>query len=172
MLQEGASDIDFQKIIGPPSVIMHRNDGFHVYDTELKWLVDIDMYTRRLEVDKIVYLPEPLVKVGIGDTQVTALVHGAADIEVPEYFHFLQKTGLKKLRNVLVYDAWWRFIRNFKLFSEATIQQYGYSGSIPPVIVRMTSLQKRLPLFLLKNGIFSKTIMFFHFLWNRKKISG
>jgi|SRR5688572_19562082 len=171
MLKKEPAILISRNIIGPPSVIMHRNDGFHFYDTELKWLVDIDMYIRRLKDDKIVYLPEPLVKVGIGGTQVTASVHGAAEIEVPEYFHFLQKTGVNKLRNVLVYDALWRFIRNFKLYSGATIQQYGYSGSIPPVILRMISIQRSLPLFLLRNGIFSKTIMFFHFLWNRKKIS-
>ena len=115
---------------------MHRNDRFHFYDTKLKWLVDIDMYVRRLKDDKIVYLPEPLVKVGIGNTQVTAFVHGAAEVEVPEYFHFLQKTGVKKLRNVLVYDAWWRFIRNFQLFSEATIQQLRLHRSYSPCDIK------------------------------------
>jgi len=172
MLMKEPAILISRNIIGPPSVIMHRNDRLHFYDTGLKWLVDIDMYVRRLKDEKIVYLPEPLVKVGIGSTQVTASVHGAAEVEVPEYFHFLQKTGVEKLRNVLVYDAWWRFIRNFQLFSKEAIQRYGYTGTIPHVILKMISLQQRLPLALLKNGIFSKTAMFFHFLWNRKKISG
>lgn len=160
-----------RNIIGPPSVMMHRNDGLHCYDPGLKWLVDIDMYVRRLEHDKIVYLPEPLVKVGVGTDQVTASVHGAPDVEVPEYFQFLHKTGIHKLKNILVYDAWWRFVRNFQLFSEAEVRGYGYKENIHPVLLNMMRCQKRLPLFILKIGIFSKAIMFFHFLLNRNKLS-
>ena len=172
MLKKEPAILISKNIIGPPSVVMHRNDGKHFYDTGLKWLVDIDMYVRRLKEEKIVYLPEPLVKVGIGDDQVSAHVHGSPEIEVPEHFHFLAKNGENKLKNVLVFDAWWRFIRNFRLFSEATVQHYGYAGKIPRVISRMISFQRRLPLGLLRTGVFSKCFMFFHFLANRRKISG
>jgi len=170
MLRKEPAILLSRNVIGPPSVVMHRNDGLHYYDPALKWLVDIDMYVRRLLVDRIIYIPEPLVKVGVGNDQVTASVHGAPEIEVPEHFQFLQKIGIQKLKNVLVYDAWWRFIRNFHLFSEEEIKKYGYHGVIHPVLLRMIYWQRSLPAFLLKTGIFSKAIMFFHFLLNRNKL--
>jgi hypothetical protein len=124
-----------------------------------------------LQSNQIVYLPGSLIKVGIGNDQVTASVHGSPHVEVPEYFHFLQKTGVQKLKNILVYDAWWRFLRNFQLFSETVIRSYGYTGFIHPVIIKMSLFQGKLPLFLLRKGMFSKAIMFFHFLANRRKLS-
>lgn len=159
-----------KNIIGPPSVIMHRNDGLYWYDARLKWLVDIDMYIRRLQTEAPVYLPEPLIKVGVGREQVTAFVHGAPEVEVPEHFYFLEKTGIGRLKNLLVYDYWWRFVRNFRLFSEEDIRKYGYDGRVHSVILRMMAWEKRLPAFSLKNGFFSKALMTIHFLLYRGKI--
>ena len=87
---------------------------------------NVDMYVRRLEDDKIMYLPEPLVKVGVGDERVTASVHGAPEVKIPEHFYFLEKTGIGRLSNVLVYDYWRRFIRNFSLYEEADFRRYGH----------------------------------------------
>ena len=171
MLHKEPAILISKNIIGPPSVVLYRNDGVHTYDTHLKWLVDIDMYIRRLQHDKIVYLPEPLINVGIGEEQVTSFVHGVPEVEVPEYFYFLKKHGITKLKSILVYDAWWRFIRNFKLFSEAVIENYGYKSSIHPVILSMISWQKKLPSALLRNGFFSKSAMFLHFMTHKKRLS-
>jgi glycosyltransferase involved in cell wall biosynthesis len=159
-----------RNIIGPPSVVMHRNDGLHFYDTNLKWLVDIDMYIQRLKDDQILYVPEALIKVGVGDDQVTASVHGVPQVEVPEHFYFLSKTGINKLRHILVYDYWWRFIRNFRLFTPAIIAQYGYKGTLHPVLLKMMTWQKEIPAAVLKKGIFSKIIMFVHFCLYRKQL--
>lgn len=157
-------------IIGPPSVVMHRNDGTHFYDEKLRWLVDIDMYIRRLAQDEIVYIPEPAVKVGVGDEQVTAIVHGAAEVEIPEHFYFLGKTGIRKLKHLLVYDYWWRFIRNFRLISTSVIKQYGYDGPIHPVLHKMMNWQKQIPPGLLKFGPVSKLLMTIHFFLYRKQL--
>ncbi len=155
-------------IVGPPSVVMHRNDAKHFYDEKLKWLVDIDMYIRRLTDDKIVYIDQSLIKVGVGDDQVTASVHGFPEVEIPEHFYFLGKTGISRLRNMLVYDYWWRFIRNFALFTPATVKQYGYDGAIHPVLQKMMAWQKRIPPAIVKNGLFSKLLMTLHFIVYRK----
>jgi len=171
MLQKEPAILISKNIIGPPSVVMCKNDGNHRYDTRLKWLVDIDMYICRLQQDKIVYLPEPLINVGIGEDQVTSFVHGVPEVEVPEHFYFLKKHGVKQLKNILVYDAWWRFVRNFRLFSKAIIENYGYSGSVHPVILSMISWQKRMPGALLRNGLFSKSAMFLHFVTHKKGLS-
>lgn len=159
-----------RNIIGPPSVIMHRNDRSHLYDIKLKWLVDIEMYIRRLKGSKIVYLPEPLVKVGVSNDQVTAMVHGSPEVEVPEHFYFLQKTGTSRLKNILVYDYWWRFFRNFSLFSESDIRKFGHEGTIPWIMISMMAWQKKIPLSILKVGLLSKTLMFIHFCLFKKRI--
>jgi len=171
MLQKEPAILISKNIIGPPSVVMCRNDGNHLYDAQLKWLVDIDMYIRRLQHDKIVYLPEPLINVGIGQDQVTSFVHGVPEVEVPEHFYFLEKHGIANLKNILIYDAWWRFIRNFKLFSQAVIENYGYKSSIHPVLLSMVSWQRKIPPALLRNGFFSKTVMFLHFITHKKQVS-
>src|SRR6218665_62129 len=152
-----------KNFIGPPSVTLHKNDGKYQYDTALKWLVDIDMYRRRMEEQGFFYIQKPLVKVGIGETQVTAYTKNVGKVEIPEHFHFLNKMGISKLKNVLVYDYNWRFLRNFDIKSMADIEQYGYSGEIHPVLQSMIKAQSALPVFLLKKGIFSKAFMFLHF---------
>ncbi|HKZ67224.1 MAG TPA: glycosyltransferase family 2 protein [Chitinophagaceae bacterium] len=160
-----------RNIIGPPSVIMHKNDGKHWYDPRVKWLVDIDMYIRRLQDDRIVYLPDALINVGIGEEQVTASMHNDPEVQIPEHFYFLEKTGIRRLTNILVYDYWWRFFRNFSLLSPDDILKFGYNGVVHPVMQSMMSWQKKLPRFMLKTGILSKMMMFIHFCLHRKKLA-
>ena len=154
-------------IIGPPSVVMHRNDGTVNYDNKLKWLVDIDMYIQRMRSNTMAYLPEVLINVGMGDEQVTAEVHGAPEVEIPEHFYFLQKTGIGKLNNILIYDYWWRFVRNFQLTSQK-IYEYGKVEIIHPCIQSMINWQRFLPKNLLKMGPFSKTFMAIHYLIHKR----
>ena len=160
-----------RNIIGPPSVVMHRNDGHFWYDTKLKWLVDIDMYARRIEKEELVYIPDPLIKVGLGNEQVTTSVHGAPEIEVPEHFYFLEKTGSSRLKNILVYDYWWRFVRNFELFSLSEVEKNGWNKPVPQAILQIMSWEKKIPIGILKKGVFSKVIMLLHYLVYSRKIT-
>lgn len=159
-----------KNFIGPPSVTMHKNDGQHIYDTKLKWLVDIDAYRRRLETDKLVYINQPLIKVYMSSSQVTSYTKNVGEIEVPEHFHFIAKMGAEKLSNILVYDYNWRFIRNFDIRSMDDIRKYGYNGNVPPVLNAMINTQSRLPESLLHVGVVSKLAMMIHFFMNRKLI--
>ena len=159
-----------RNIIGPPSVIMHKNDGKYWYDPRMKWLVDIDMYIRRLKDDRIVYLPEALINVGIGEDQVTASVHNNPEVQIPEHFYFLEKTGIGSLANILVYDYWWRFFRNFSLLSPDDILKSGFNGVIHPVMQSMMRWQKKLPRIVLETGLLSKFMMFIHFCLQRQKL--
>lgn len=160
-----------KNFIGPPSVTLHKNDGKYAYDTTLKWLVDIDMYRRRIEEQGFYYIQSPLIKVGISETQVTIYTKNIGNVEIPEHFHFLNKMGIDKLKNVLVYDYNWRFLRNFDIKSIADIEQYGYAGEIHPVLKSMIKTQSVLPAFLLKKGVFSKAFMLLHFIKNRRLIT-
>jgi len=169
MVKEPATLLS-RNIIGPPSVTMHRKDGKHTYDTKLKWLVDIDMYIRRMKDEPVSFLPDFLVNVGVGKDQVTASVHGAGEVEIPEHFHFLSKSGIGKLKHILVYDYWWRLFRNFNIHSEADIRGFGYAGPIHAVFISMISWQNRILDRILRIGVFSKIFMFVHFILHRRKL--
>lgn len=154
-------------VIGPPSVTLVKNEQMLWYDDKMIWLVDIDFYIRILTKAAAVYINQPLVNVGINDEQVTRKAFRVPAVEIPENFSLLEKTGIQHLKQVLVYDAWWRSIRNLKVRSIDAIRENGYNGNIPSVIRSMISWQSRLPAVLLKAGLFSKLFMFIHYLSHR-----
>jgi glycosyltransferase involved in cell wall biosynthesis len=170
-LRSSPASLLSSNIIGPPSVVLHRKNDLVLYDPQIRWLVDIDFYIRYLKTAQPVYISQVLVNVGIGRDQVTADCFGNKYVEIPENFHLLQKTGAGTLRNIMVYDAWWRLLRNLDIRSEADIRKAGYAGVIPAVIRSMVRWQKKIPGRLLGAGIFSKPSMLLHYICNYAKIS-
>ncbi len=154
--------------IGPPSVVLHRNDGKYWYDKNLKWVVDIDFYMLYLAHTKPVYIPDVLINVGIHEEQVTQSSFRIRAVEIPENFYLLKKIGFAKLRNLYVYDAFWRLMRNLNISNLADIRSAGYTEEIPGAINSMLHLQNKIPNKLLKFGALSKTLMFLSFLQNRR----
>jgi glycosyltransferase involved in cell wall biosynthesis len=159
-----------RNIIGPPSVTMQRAGIDLNYDKQLKWVVDIDYYIRWLKNSKAFYIAETLINVGISDQQVTMDCFRRRPIEIPENFYLLNKVGRKNLRNILVYDAWWRLMRNLEIRNPSEIRESGYSGEIDNAIISMIKWQSGLPLGLLRWGVFSKCIMLLHYILNYGKI--
>ncbi len=157
-------------VIGPPSVVIHRNDRNVYYDPQVKWVVDIDFYISYLDKQAFFYLDKPLVKVGIGKEQVTRDCFRQRLVEIPEAFYLLEKTGVHHLENILVYDGWWRLMRNLEIRKPEDIRKSGYIGHIPVVIRSMISWQKKYPLKLLRVGVFSKSLMFLNYIFNKKRI--
>jgi glycosyltransferase involved in cell wall biosynthesis len=157
-------------VIGPPSVILHRNDKKYFYDKKLRWLVDIDFYIRYLKESRPVYINKPLIHVGIGKEQVTRDCFRQRLIEIPESFYLLNKTGIKTLRNILIYDAWWRLMRNLEIKRKEDITESGYTGRIPLAIWSMIRWQRNIPFFILKTGVLSKSLMLLNYLFNFSKI--
>jgi glycosyltransferase involved in cell wall biosynthesis len=154
-------------IIGPPSAVIYRNDPRFEFDRKFKWLVDIEFYARYLSVHKSLYLPQPLINIGLNEFQVTKQSSLVREIEIPEYFQFFSKAGFKQLNNIMVYDAWWRLFRNLKIKSAADIEQSGYKGSIDAKLLSIIKFQSVFPQLLFKSGVFSKVLMFVHFMFNR-----
>ena len=152
--------------IGPPSCVIYKRKGDVFFDPSLKWLVDIEFYMRYLSFSKPVYIPRPLVNIGIGETQVTKASFRNPSVEIPEHFYLLEKMGEGSLRNLLVYDAWWRLIRNLSVTEERQFRDAGYQGPVPDKIGRMVRFQSRLPHWVLHTGIFSKVFMTFHFIFS------
>lgn len=159
-----------RNVVGPPSVVLHRNDKKVWYDPQFKWLVDIDFYLHRLATgSRVHFIDLPLIKVGVGAEQVTAYCR-EPEVEIPEHLYFLEKNGNNLLRHPMVYDAYWRMLRNFNITNPDQLREAGYQGNIPQRIERMVAAQRRIPRILLKTGIFSKFFMFVHYLFNRRKI--
>lgn len=168
-LLENTVSLFSSNVIGPPSVTLHRNDKQFWYDKSIKWVVDIDFYIRYLEHHKPVYIDQPLVNVGLNAQQVTRTSFRRPEVEVPENFYLLQKVGAKHLENILVYDAWWRLMRNLHIKNEEEVKQQGFNGNIPPAVSGIIRMQRRIPGFMLNAGIFSKMFMFVSYMFNRPR---
>ena len=72
------------------------------------------------------------------------------------------------MKNIWVYDAWWRLFRNLHIQNEAELEQY-VPLKWPPVFVSMLNDQRKYAPSLLKNGFFSKAVMFISFKKNTSK---
>jgi hypothetical protein len=149
---------------------LYRKSLHEVYDPAVKWVVDIDFYIRCMALTRPVPIGRILVNVGLGKAQVTQDCFRQRVVEIPENFYLLQKVGYRQLRNVYVYDAWWRLMRNLEIRRREDITGSGYSGPIPGVILSMVRWQRILPLRWWKLGMLSKTGMFLHYLFNHHTI--
>ncbi len=118
-----------ENIIGPPSVTLYKKNHL-LYDCEMKYVVDIDFYTRYLEETQWHYINKPLIHVGISQAQVTKYTFGVAEVQLKESLMMLQKKSETILNNVVVFDGWWRLMRNFKIKQPDDIQKIGFSAKL------------------------------------------
>jgi len=159
-----------KNVIGPPSVTIVHRSVTEIYDVRMKWLVDIDFYVRVLTQNEFSFIPHSLINVGIGDEQVTAAVFRRQEVEIPEAFLFLEKYGTSPLRNIWVYDAWWRFLRNLDVKTKEQLLQYSHQKEWPNAIYTMLRHKQKLPEKWLHNGWFSKTNMFLLYLTHKSTL--
>jgi glycosyltransferase involved in cell wall biosynthesis len=146
--------------VGPPSVVIFKRDVSVLFDNRMQWLVDIDFYIRFLTIHpSVFYIDENLVQIGISESQVTRSSFGNRKIEIPERFLLAEKLNPESLKDLVIYDSWWRFIRNMQIRDEKEIAENGYCGRIPETIRSMIRFQKKIPSFILRTGLFSKLLM-------------
>jgi glycosyltransferase involved in cell wall biosynthesis len=159
-------------VIGPPSVTLIHSSIKEQYDTFMKWRVDIDFYVRILLQEKeFELIDKPLVCVGVSESQVTNYCINEPEVELPEGVLLLHKYGVTPLKNILVYDAWWRILRNVNVRSIPQLESYTPYTTWPKVLLRMVRQQSRIPALLLKWGPFSKLAMAVSYLFNQKYLS-
>ncbi|MBC7865993.1 MAG: glycosyltransferase [Gloeobacteraceae cyanobacterium ES-bin-316] len=158
-----------RNFIGPPSAVFQRNNSSVFYDERLKWLVDFEGYIRFLGKHKssFVYLDRCLVNIGLGEEQVTQTTKTVKEVVIPESLYFLHKHGIAILKNVWVYDYYWRMLRNFSLKNIEAVEATGWEGEIDASIKKMLLLQKKIPRLLLVFGPLSKIFMLVGYLRNR-----
>jgi glycosyltransferase involved in cell wall biosynthesis len=158
-----------QNVIGTPSVTLIHTSVNEAYDERMKWRVDIDYYIRLLMTEKnFVLIDEPLVNVGMSEGQVTNYSINVPEVELPEGLLLLEKYGVNPLRQLLIYDAWWRILRNTRTHRKEQLYQFAPKNSWPEVIIKMVAHQSIIPGKLLKWGVVSKASMFFSYLLNKK----
>jgi len=147
-----------ENVIGPPSVTLYKKNHL-LYDREMKYVVDIDFYTRYLEDAQWHYINKPLIHVGISHAQVTKYTFGVAEVHLKESLLMLHKKSETILKNIVVFDGWWRLMRNFKIKQAADIQKIGFSAIIPPLLTKLILFQSKIPSGLLSVGLLSKLMM-------------
>jgi len=153
-------------VIGPPSNTMLRSKVSVRYDEAYIWLVDVDYYVQLLEAGHgYKYLNAHLVSIGLHEDQTTVFCRNNEDVIIKENIWFASKIGRKAFKDILIYDYYWRLLRNYKIRSIQDITVTGVNEeTILPVIHHMLALQQNMPLSILKMGIISKTLMFFNYL--------
>jgi glycosyltransferase involved in cell wall biosynthesis len=154
-----------KNFIGNPSCTLFKKDEKLIFDSGFKWVVDFEFYIRYLEAKggKLVYIDKSLVNLSVNSSQVTKYTFGKGNVVIPENQVILDKMGPGILKNILVYDHFWRLYRNTGVRSPSEISEYGYSGTLHPVLLSMIRWQRFFPLKLLRIGVFSKALMILHY---------
>jgi glycosyltransferase involved in cell wall biosynthesis len=161
-----------ENIIGPPSVTLVHRSIAQQYDTNMKWRVDIDFYIRVLKQEKnFHYINEQLINVGISESQVTNVCIDKPEVELPEGLLLLLKYGVQPLKNILVYDAWWRILRNVGVRNRKQLERYTPYKEWPAAILKMVTHQSKIPVGILKTGVFSKLFMTTSYLFNYRYLA-
>lgn len=157
-------------VIGPPSNVMLKRSIPIRYDENYIWLVDVDYYVQLLEAgNQYVYLDQHLVSIGLHEDQTTVFCRNNEDVIVKENIHFAHKLGNAAFADILIYDYYWRLLRNYKIRSVDTLIAYGVvPEKILTVIHWMLQSQLRFPLSILKFGPCSKFLMTLNYLQRPK----
>lgn len=159
----------YKNFIGNPScTLVSSKLKPYSFDRRIKWLIDMDFYTWYFRKEKgFVYIDKPLIGFRLHSEQVTAVSLGNPKVEIPESFLLFEKYGIGIMRNIFVYDFFWRMYRNLGVQSVAEIE--GFLGYTNPyrTIQRMIEWQQKLKPSYLKIGVVSKMMMLLGYLRNR-----
>ena len=146
--------------IGNPSCTIVKKSLDIFYDKRYKFIVDFDYYIRVIQQTTMpFYIDEVLLNIGFHDEQVTSYTKYNPDVQIPENIIFLNEQKKDILKNIVVFDYYWRLMRNLKIDSEEKL--LSYLGDIKPKqqIISMIQFQKKIPASLLKIGLASKFFM-------------
>ena len=155
-----------ENIIGPPSVTLFHQSILEKYDEHMKWRVDLEYYIRVLNKEKEIYhIQDTLINVGVSESQVTNSCINVPSVEIPEGHILLEKYGTSPLKNIIIFDAWWRILRNCQIRSKKDLTHFG-DTQWPACILAMVNLQSKFSSATIKNGFISKILMTISYLQN------
>jgi len=151
----------------PSCTLVNKKYKPYGYDKNFKWLIDFDFYTTLFRKHySYHYINRVLVNVGMHSGQVTAEVFGNPSVEIPETIGLLDKHGEKILKNIFVYDFYWRMYRNLGIRSLEQFNSYLNQDSSFKSINRMINAQSRINSNVLKNGFANKFFMIINYTKN------
>ena len=147
--------------VGNPSCTLVRGDLDIWYDCRYKFIVDFEYYIRIIQqTGKPVYIDKVLLNIGFHDKQVTAYTKYNPAVQIPENITFLNEQKKDILKNILVFDYYWRLMRNLKIDSVEKLLSFLKSGTEPKRGIEfIIQFQKRVPYSFLKIGLLSKFFM-------------
>lgn len=158
----------FKNFIGNPScTLIHKSIKPYEYDKRIKWLIDFDFYLWYFKNYKtFVYINKPLNAFAIHNEQVTFNVQNNPSVEIPESFILFKKYGIGILKNIFVYDFFWRMYRNLNLKNIEELETYLDNKCIYQSVTNLIHFQQKIKPQYLKIGIISKSIMLFSYIKN------
>ncbi len=156
------------QVMGPPSNVMLRSSVKKkvAYDEKLIWLVDVDYNARLIKAGfEYAYLDEHLVNIGLHKDQTTEYCRENTDIMFRENIWVAQKIGPAAFKDILIYDYYWRLLRNYGIRSISDFCANKLSeADLLPVVNFMLKWQARIPSALLTIGPISKLLMALNYL--------
>jgi GT2 family glycosyltransferase len=140
---------------------MLRNNITIRYDEQFIWLVDVDYYVRLLKAGhRCHYINDHLVSIGLHKDQTTVFCRANSHIIFKENILYAKKLEVGVFNDIIIYDYYWRLLRNYKIRTENDIFKNGLQKADVPFIIRhMLRMQMLWPFFMLKIGLISKTAM-------------
>jgi glycosyltransferase involved in cell wall biosynthesis len=161
-MQRHPNHLLLAQVIGPPSNTMLRRQVQTTYDERFIWLVDVDYYVRLLKQGfQYHYIDQHLVSIGLHADQATEFCRANVDIIFRENILFAGKLEPGAFRDVLIYDYYWRLLRNFRIRRAADVGSMGLEETVlPPVIRHMLHDQGKIRESWLRNGFISKPAMY------------
>lgn len=146
--------------IGNPSCTIVRKDLNIWYDIRYKFIVDFDYYIRLIQQTKTpAYIDKILLNIGFHSEQVTTYTKYNPAVQISENITFLNEQKKDILKNMIVFDYYWRLMRNLKIDSEEKLLSFLRNIKPKPEIIFIINFQKRIPYQLLKTGVLSKLFM-------------
>jgi hypothetical protein len=138
---------------------MFKNKGIDWYNPAFTWLVDLEAYVRMLKEVKCGYIDQALINISFNDIRVTSDCFRNPEIEIHEWLLFFKTHGRASCNNIVIYDAWWRMIRNLKIRSVIELNKYSKGFDIPLFLEDIVLFQQKIPESLLQIGLCSKFLM-------------
>jgi glycosyltransferase involved in cell wall biosynthesis len=160
----------FRKVyVGNPSCTLVKN-GLNIwYDKRLKFVVDFDYYIRLIQLGcKYKYIDKVLLNIGLHELQVTQYTKYNPEVQIFENVELLGSFGTGILKNVFVFDYYWRLFRNIGVTSPQTAADY-LGGELPAPLKKILSFQSLFSIKVLKIGVVSKLFMLVAYLRNLVK---
>lgn len=126
----------FGNYIGSPSSTIFRNSVQEQFDTNLKWVVDIDFYIAVLQKNvHFVYVSDPLLCCSLGvPGQLTSECAGNKSIELFEWLYLYKKIDDKPFPNYSRLLFIWNLLKKNEIRSTDDFLRCGVNLRLPSII--------------------------------------